>query len=395
VGKSPIASLCALAVVCGICLPLLTSCSTTGTGPGVTLKQLAELKGSDTVASDEFGVSVAVSGTTAVVGTSGASYAGRAYVFAKTASGWAQVAELKGSDATPGDRFGSAVAVSGPTVVVGAYDQANDVGRAYVFAKTASGWAQVAELKGSDTAAGDYFGWSVAISGPTALVGAVGHAKFTGRAYVFTKRASGWTQTAELEGPGTVSESGFGTSVAVAGGTAIVGAEGYAKGTGRAYVFTKTASGWTQIAELKGPGTIAGDNFGASVATSPTTAVVGAFGRDSSAGGAYVFADTATGWKETAELKASDTTAGDYFGISVAISGKSIVVGAYDHANGAGRAYVFTQTASGWKETSELQGSDTVADDHFGISVAISGTTEVTGSYGKAKYAGRVYVFRA
>ena len=395
-GKSRIASLPALLVACAISLPLLASCTSAGvTRSRTATRQLAELKGSDTVASDEFGVSVAISGTSAVVGTSGAAYAGRAYVFAKSASGWTQVAELKGSDTVAADRFGASVAISGTTVVVGAYDHAKDAGRAYVFTETASGWTQVAELKGSDTVADDYFGWSVAVSGTTAVVGAVGHAKYMGRAYVFTKTPSGWNQTAELEGSDIVAQNGFGTSVAVLGTTAIVGAEGYAKGTGRAYVFTKTTSGWTRVFVLKGSDTVAGDNFGTSVAISPTTAIVGAYGRADNAGRAYVFAKDAALWKQTAELRGSDTTTGDYFGISTAISGTSVVVGAYDHAKDAGRAYVFAKTASGWKETAELKGSDTIAEDYFGSSVAVSGTTAVTGSYGQAKYAGRAYVFKS
>ena len=395
-GKSRIASLPALLVACAISLPLLASCTSAGvTRSRTATRQLAELKGSDTVASDEFGVSVAISGTSAVVGTSGAAYAGRAYVFAKSASGWTQVAELKGSDTVAADRFGASVAISGTTVVVGAYDHAKAAGRAYVFAKTASGWTQVAELKGSDTVADDYFGWSVAVSGTTAVVGAVGHAKYMGRAYVFTKTPSGWNQTAELEGSDIVAQNGFGTSVAVLGTTAIVGAEGYAKGTGRAYVFTETASGWKRVFVLKGSDTVTGDNFGTSVAISPTTAIVGAYGRADNAGRAYVFAKDAALWKQTAELRGSDTTTGDYFGISTAISGTSVVVGAYDHAKDAGRAYVFAKTASGWKETAELKGSDTVAEDYFGSSVAVSGTTAVTGSYGQAKYAGRAYVFKS
>jgi hypothetical protein len=290
--KSLIASLSALLTVGAISLPLLAGCTTTAprTGPA-TGKQLAELKGSDTVVSDEFGISVAVSGTTAVVGTSGSSYAGRAYVFTRTASGWKQAAELKGS--------------------------------------------------------------------------------------------------------GNVTKDGFGTSVAVSGTTAVVSAEGHANGAGAAYVFTGTATGWDQAAELKGSHTVAGDNFGSSVAISGTTAVVSAYGQANSAGSAYVFTETAGVWKQAAELKGSDTTAGDYFGISAAISGTTVVVGAYDHANLAGRAYLFTKTASGWKQTEELKGSDVVANDNFGISVAVSGTAAVVGAYGDGTRAGRAFVFRA
>jgi hypothetical protein len=99
-------------------------------------------------------------------------------VFTKTASGWKQVAELKGSDTVAFDDFGGSVAISGTTAVVGESD------KAYVFIRTATGWKQAAELKGSDTVVGDEFGFSVAISGTTAIVGALGHAG-GGRAYVF------------------------------------------------------------------------------------------------------------------------------------------------------------------------------------------------------------------
>jgi hypothetical protein len=91
-------------------------------------------------------------------------------------------------------------------------------------------------------------------------------------------------------------------------------------------------------------------------------------------------------------LKGSDTVAGDYFGGSVATSGTTAIVGARDHANEAGRAYVFTETATGWNQTAELKGSDTVAGDQFGASVAISGTTAVVGALGYAKNAGRLHV---
>jgi hypothetical protein len=95
---------------------------------------------------------------------------------------------------------------------------------------------QLAELEGSDTVVGDWFGSSVAISGTTAVVGAVYHAKIAGRAYVFTRTGAGWKQVAELEGSDTVAGDGFGGPVAMSGTTAVVGAPD-PKGAGRAYVF--------------------------------------------------------------------------------------------------------------------------------------------------------------
>ena len=184
------------------------------------MTQTAKLTASDGAASDYFGYSVAISGDTVVVGAYyddiGANTdQGSAYVFVKPESGWAdmtQTAKLTASDGAASDYFGSSVAISGDTVVVGAYYDdigANaDQGSAYVFVKPASGWAdmtQTAKLTASDGAADDYFGNSVAISGDTVVVGAydddIGSNTDQGSAYVFVKPANGWadmTQTAKL-----------------------------------------------------------------------------------------------------------------------------------------------------------------------------------------------------
>ena len=218
-------------------------------------------------------------------------------------------------------------------------------------------------------------------------MGATGHANGAGRAYVFRKTTGVWKQTAELKGADTVGGVGgigdfFGISVAIFGTTIVVGAGGHADSTGRAYVFTKTAGVWKQTAELKGSDIIAHDDFGDSVAMLGTTIVVGADGYANNAGRAYVFTKTAGVWKQTAELKGSDTTAGDVFGFS-AVSPSTVVVGA-EHTKKAGRAYVFNEAAGAWKQAAELTGYDTTAGDVFGCSVAVSPSTVVVGSYGIA-----------
>ena len=111
-----------------------------------------------------------------------------------------QLAELTGSDTVAGDGFGWSVAISGAFVVVGAWGHSEDAGRAYVFSDWAGRWSQVAELKGTDTTVGDSFGWAVATSGDDVVVGAPGCAGNAGRVYVFAKSASRWTQLAELKG---------------------------------------------------------------------------------------------------------------------------------------------------------------------------------------------------
>jgi len=243
--------------------------------------------------------------------------------------------------------------MSGTTAIVGAEGHAKNAGRAYVFTKTGAVWRQTAELKGSDTVANDFFGASVGVSGTTAVVGAPELAENAGRAYVFTKAATSWKQVTELKGSDTAVGDTFGNSVAVSSTIAIVGAEDHAKGAGRSYVFTKAGGVWKQTAELKGSDTVANDFFGSSVAISDTTTVVGASNADS-AGRAYVFTKTAPGWKQVAELKGSDTVYADEFGASVGVSGTTAVVGAYFHAL-SGHAYLFTKTGSVWKQVAELK----------------------------------------
>jgi hypothetical protein len=369
-----------------------TSPTTTSHNKPALGTMIADLKGSDTIAGDRFGGAVAISGTTAVVGASyRASMVGRAYVFAETTAGWKQVAELRISDTVVGDVFGDSVAISGTTIVVGAPGYGDDAGRAYVFTKTASGWRQAADLRGSDNVAPDDFGASVATSGTTVVVGATGYDRGTGNAYVFTKTTAGWKQTAELKGSGAVSGEFFGSSVAISGTTVLVGApSGYPFAlAGQAYVFTKTGAGWKQVADLGGSNPSARNNFGTSVALSGLTAVVGA-----PAHGAYVFTKTTTGWKQTAKLMGSDKVAADGFGASVVISGATTVVGAV--GSQADRAYLFTHTRAGWKQVGDLKVvSGIVTGDEFGVSAAISGTTAVVGAPLHAEQAGRAYIFES
>ena len=334
-----------LSVIAGVMRLGVTSSSAAAPrarGTSTIGRRLSELKGSDTGADDFFGDSVAISGTTAVVGAEDHAHdAGRAYLFSRNQADWSQVAELEGGDTVSGDDFGWSVAIAGDTLVVGAPSRAKDAGRAYVFAETSAGWAQVGVLRGTGTVINDDFGSSVAVSGTTAVVGASGHGKFAGRTYVFSDTAGHWHETAELEGSGVVTGDEFGWSVAISGLTAVVGAQGYGDDGGLVYVFEKIGRYWTQTAAFKGSDTVAGDFFGDSVAISGATAVVGAENHAGDAGRAYLFTRTASGWKQVAEVDGPDTVAGDWLGYSVAVSGATAVVGAPDHASGAGRAYLF------------------------------------------------------
>ena len=382
----------------------------------------SKLTASDGLRGDEFGISVAVDGNTAVIGayqddhtdddSNTIGNAGSAYVFTKVSGVWRQVAKLTASDGDTSDEFGYSVAVDGDTIVVGAHlddhtdgdgDTDDDEGAAYVFTKPANGWAdmtQTAKLTAFGAAASDEFGISVAVDGDTIVVGAHldDHTDGDGdtdddegAAYVFTKPYTGWadsSETAKFIASDAAASDEFGISVAVHGDTAVIGAhqdDDNGDLSGSAYVFTKVSGVWSQKAKLIASDGAASDEFGISVAVHGDTVVVGARQDDTSNGAAYVFTEVSGVWKHVAKLTADDGAADDEFGISVAVEGDTVVIGAYqDDDNGdlSGSAYVFTQdSAGGWRQREKLTASDGEAGDRYGYSVGVSGDTVVVGAY--------------
>ena len=300
--------------------------------------------------------------------------------------------------------------------------QVDDAGAQYPL--VVDPFVQQAELTASDGAAGDQFGFSIALSGDgnTAVVGAFGHTVngnvYQGAAYVFTNSGGNWSQQAELSASDGAAGDWFGDSVALSGdgNTAVLGASGHAVNgnqiQGAAYVFTNSAGSWSQQAELTASDGVYDDEFGISVALSSdgNTALVGALfhtvnGNTNYQGAAYVFANSAGSWSQQQELTASDGAGGDLFGNSVTLSsdGNTALVGAYAHTvNGnryQGAGYVFTNSAGSWSQQQELTASDGAESDYFGNSVALSsdGNTALVGAYAHTvngnRYQGAGYVF--
>jgi uncharacterized repeat protein (TIGR01451 family) len=356
----------------------------------------AQVIASDAAASDFFGSAVAVSGDTAVIGawnkTIGSNNnEGAAYVFTRSGITWSQQQKLTASDGVAGDEFGISVAISGDTAVIGANGKASDQGAAYIFTRSGTTWSQQQKLTASDGTANDAFGYSVAISGGTAVIGAHGKASYQGAAYVFTRSGTTWSQQQKLTASDGVAYDYFGYSVAISGNTAVVGA--YEKTVtysyqGAAYVFTRSGTTWSQQQKLTASDGAIYDEFGYSVAISGDTAVVGAYkkvGTYSDQGAAYVFTRSGTAWSQQKELTASDGAIYDYFGYSVAVSGNTAVIGAYYKTVGSntsqGAAYIFTRSGTVWSQQKELTASDGAANDYFGTSVAFDGAA-VIGAYG-------------
>ena len=346
---------------------------------------------------DHFGSSLAVSGNTALVGAynrtvNGAADAGAAFVYTRSGATWSRQARLVASDAALMDYFGYSVALSGNTAVVGAYGKTegglNSAGAVYVFTRSGSTWTQQAKLLDPHPVQYEMFGESVALSGDTVLIGAPwkdGTYSRAGTAFVFTRSGTTWTQQAELLRSNAANYDYFGQSVALSGDTALVGVWGKNVFAGAANVFTRAGTTWTQQAELSDTAT---DAFGWSVALSGDTALVGArmtnVGTAASAGAAYVFTRAGTTWTKQAKLTAADAASDAEFGSSVALSGNSAVVGAWRKTvlghTQAGASYVFSRQGTTWSARAELRDPNAAADDQFGCSVALSDTTMFSGA---------------
>jgi hypothetical protein len=370
---------------------------------------------SDGAVEDHFGYSVAIDGNTALVGAErdddNGSYSGSAYIFRFNGSNWVEEAKLLASDGAAYDCFGYSVAIDGNTALVGApydNDKGSASGSAYIFRFNGSTWVQQAKLLASDGAASDVFGYSVAIDGNTALVGARyddDNGSYSGSAYIFRFNGSNWVQEAKLLASDGATYDYFGYSVAIDGNTALVGADGdddHGYDSGSAYIFRFNGSNWVQEAKLLASDGAAYDYFGISVAIDGNSALVGAHYDDDKgydSGSAYIFRFNGSSWVQEAKLLASDGAAYDYFGHSVAIDGNTALVGADgddDKGSNSGSAYIFRFNGSTWVEKTKLLALDGAAWDEFGYSVAIDGSTALVGAYGdddNGSLSGSTYVF--
>ena len=465
----------------------LVLCLAASEAPADNYQEVAKLTAADAAADDRFGHRVAMDGDTVVVGAYRKDgQTGAAYVFRTSDGGasYGQVVKLTASDAAGGDWFGYPVAIANGTIVVGAIG-AGTGGAAYVFrtstcvspetdgecraAVIAAGlseggcdfgfsgaygvgrgcytyeagdpcagsgfwstsgdptgdpgegrvrvcaaqgpsdggatYSQVAKLTAADVATGDWFGRSVALDSGTIVVGADDDddgGTDSGSAYIFRTDDGGATygQVAKLTASDAAAGDSFGVSVAIDGDTIVVGAR-FAGTGGAVYVFRTSDGGATygQVAKLTASDAAAGDIFGFDVAIDGATIVIGARGKDSYTGSAYVFRTTDGGatYGQVAKLTASDASSGDDFGLSVAIGGSTVVVGAYcddDAGTDSGSAYAF-RTTDGWDTHTEIKltASDAAAGDRFGMSVATDGDSVAVGAYYKDDQTGAAYVF--
>lgn len=351
---------------------------------GITvLDEQQTLVAQDASQSDELGFSVAIHSRLIVAGAHRENGTrGAVYVFEQRNSRWNELAKLLPDGLSQDDFFGTSVAVSEDTIVGGA-PRGIGRGAVYVFSGSGSTWVQVAKLTSSSQPAnGDYFGFSVAVSGDSLLVGALGDDEAcgggpicdSGEAYIFVRTGGLWQEQQRLTASDAEEGAQFGWSGALQGDRAVVGAPGLYGGVsnGAVYVFERSGDVWTEQARLDASDGNGGDQFGISVALHGDTILVGAPADDDDQGSVYVFRRSGTGWSEQQKITLEG---GAGFGFSVALYGETAVVGASQEAYLLSRtAGVFTRRANlrpvGWPISA------------FGRAVALDRDRAVVGSIG-------------
>lgn len=306
--------------------------------------------------------------------------------------------------------IGYSVALSGNTALVGALNPGlggTNPGAAYIFQRTGASWNMQARLIPDGDESRNNLGISVALSGDTAVVARPYPLPGgEGAVFIFKREGMTWSQQARLANGSRF----YGRSVALSGNTLLVGdnlaVTGIGHQTGTAYVYRFDGSTWQPEGQLSPSNGDSGDSFGISVALSGDTALVGAYGDNTFGGGdagsAYIYQRNGATWSEQAHLIPADTAAGDFFGWSVALSHNTAVIGCYNddvapYAD-SGSVYIYERSDTTWSERPKLVASNAKTNDKLGYSVAINGDTIVAGAYfydtPTTQNAGAAYIFQ-
>lgn len=394
-------------------------------GQKVTGDGALEEKVTDT--EDFFGLAADIEGDVAVVGAPKGNITdpddhprdftfsrGAAFVYTHENGTWSRQYMMTAGEANQqvDEYFGRAVTLSGNTIVVGAprhngksdEDDIARQGAVYVFSSAGSGAVDPLKIT-VDGEANYHFGQVLASDAGTVMMGS------RGAVYV-QNPGSAWSQLTKLvasdeqgDPPSAYEGVGFGASVAIDGDTAVIGApDGSFVGSspGAAYVFTRVNDSWSQNAKLTPSDGESGDNFGASVAISNDTIMVGSTAasitRSNGAtrgdqGAVYVFDRSGSAWSEQAKLTAADGKTFDNFGTSVVIAGDAAVIGTA--RSGVGTGYVFARVSGSWNEQANFTAADDVSNFGYGRPVVIDGNHALVGAYsgGGGENAGSAFFY--
>ncbi|MEO7046964.1 MAG: FG-GAP repeat protein [Ferruginibacter sp.] len=327
---------------------------------GTAWVQKSPLTASDGDVLDYFGYSVSINGNYAIVGAYGKTVGangsqGKAYIYYYDGTTWVQQATLTAGDGAAQDQFGYSVSISGSYAIVGAVNKtvgANSAqGKIYIYHYTGTAWIQQAALTGSDGVANDIFGTSVSISGSYAIVGAinktVGANIAQGKIYIYHYNGTTWLQQVALTAGDGAASDNFGYSVGISGSYAIVGAVaktvGANTGQGKAYIYYYNGTTWVQQAGLTPDDGAAQDQFGYSVSINGNYAIVGAdyktVGVNTVQGASYIYINDGIRWGLLQKVTDPRGGPGNSFGTSVGIDGSRFLIGAPGVQNSTGMAF--------------------------------------------------------
>ncbi|KAA3604310.1 MAG: T9SS C-terminal target domain-containing protein [Calditrichaeota bacterium] len=307
--------------------------------------------------------------------------------------------KLSPSDGAGNDYFGQTVDIDENYAISGAYaddDNGTSSGSAYIHKRDGTLWTQEAKLLPSTSSAGDEFGFSVSIDGDYAVVGARKDLS-NGRAFVFKRNGTSWTEEAILSASDGASGDQFGYAVSIDGDYIVVGALLDNSDKGSAYIFKRDGTSWTQEAKITASDAANNDRFGRAVCISGDYVVSGAYKENSARGSAYVFKRDGTSWSEEAKITASDAANSDEFGRTVWIDGDYVISGAYqndDNGSQSGSAYIYKRDGTSWTQEAKLTASDAATNDNFGVAVSIKDDYALVGAYDENGAAGSAYLFK-
>ena len=336
------------------------------------------------------------------------------------ASGERFTAQVKLTQPVPD--FGSAVDIDGNTAAVAAVGSRFSPfpnGAVCVYAREGANWSLEQCVTDTDNVpdSDDGYGFSIALSGNTLVVGAMAdntNGLIAGAAYVYVRDGHTWTLQQKLYPTDPADLAQFGVAVDIVGDTIVAGAHGDDDSgyqTGAAYVFRRNGTVWTQQQKLKAADEEAGSAFGLSVSLSGQTIAVGAPTESSPealfSGAVYVFVNNGTAWQQQAKIKANNTMENQQLGFTVSVSGNTIVAAAPGEIIGApsveaqnvrskGAVYIFDRSGTSWDHQKRLSDRDTNRTGGFGTRAAIDGDTIIVGDQtydAGARFTGAVYVY--
>ncbi|HET8785289.1 MAG TPA: choice-of-anchor B family protein, partial [Candidatus Limnocylindrales bacterium] len=320
---------------------------------GADWTEVERLSAENPAAGDLFGATIASADDRLIVGALGGE-GGVAYVFAREGDGWERVGRLSAPDAAPSDSFGAAVAVAGDMALVAAAGADSGRGAVYVFRGDGSGaWSQVARIAAPEgSVPDDRFGEVLAVDGGTAIVAAT--RADSGRGAVYLYSGDGWAQTARIAPDSLTANARFGSAIAIGDGLVLVGAPGFTGFRGAVFAYGADGDGsWDPRGRIPFEG-MPQERFGTSIAIGGDVAWVGAPGADRFAGAIYSVSP-GTAAAPTKLTLIDSLPQGEAFGGSLALGENVAAVGIPGTDYGMGSAAIFERAGDAWALANQVE----------------------------------------